>query len=213
MAKSNSSSKQAPYHRPVTAGASSSGTDLHFLGTLHDRLSASQLLQGQRFASPSLSPMDTDRSDLYFLNNSHHFLVVIFFPPKHTLLFSFPGLSLPPALATFTCTQDLSPHPWATLWFAHHCCPARTHLPSPLYLLSISFSSHLISAHGFLEICLNAEKTEAEKPRRAQQAASGSSRFTGRNVTGGQERCFLGKCTLLEAHKLMKETGNDASCT
>lgn len=105
----NQTSKQASYHR-VTADASSSGMNLHFLNTLRDRLSVSQLLQGQaRVCQPiSLSPVDKDRSDPYFLNNSQHFLVVIFFSPKHTLLLSFLGLCLPPALAIFICTSSLS---------------------------------------------------------------------------------------------------------
>lgn len=104
----NQTSKQASYHR-VTADASSSGMNLHFLNTLRDRLSVSQLLQGQaRVCQPiSLSPMDKGRSDPYFLNNSQHFLVVIFFP-KHTLLLSFLGLCLPPALAIFICTSPPS---------------------------------------------------------------------------------------------------------
>lgn len=120
--------------------------------------------------------------------DTQHFLAIIFF--THILL-SFPGLCLSPALATSICMQDCSPHPWAVLWFASQCCPVRTHLSIPLYLLSISFSSHLVSSHLYSKVpcnLLKCRENRDRKPRTAQQPASGNSQ----KCHSGQEHCPLG---------------------
>lgn len=87
--------------------------------------------------------------------------------------------------------QDLSPHPWAVLWFASQCCPVRTHLSIPLYLFSISFLSHLVSSHLYSKVpcnLLKCRENRDRKPRTAQQPASGNSQ----KCHSGQEHCPLG---------------------